>query len=437
MRMNQPSEKVQEHYGTIAHWFNHQKIGSIKPGSQSISENILLIAENLPDFYISPQVGDEVCYRVQKDERNRLYATSIEPLPPPKEGNSIRITVKSWDLRYNGGYGIYGLRKQVPVFALGQYLTDRTRVPEIGDVLQGYLTKHENEHWMLTDISIIDTVNIPDETTLEEERLAAELRYAGSSYAGRVYAARKKQMQSTGVVQAEIPKSNQQIKGNMIFPAFVSLRGRIVKWDDSKGFGFIQSGIEGKQVFFHIKAFHYTKLRPKEGQLVSFYCNQPISEAKQQAVRVVLSEHEEWLYCDAPCEIGASNSNWTKMVFAVPVVAAYLYWVYTLSSIMMLFYMLVSLIAMVYYYIDKNIAKKNSAITKPEKKRRVPENVLHFLGLIGGWPGGLLARMMYNHKTTKQSFVTMFWLIALSNIAITYLLLVCFTNEPMLAFLRK
>lgn len=436
--MNQTLENTQEHYGTIAHWFNHQKIGSIKPDSQSISENILLIAEKLPEFYISPKVGDEVCYRVQKDDKNRLYATSIEPLPPPKEGGLIRITVKSWDLRYNGGYGIYGLRKQVPVFVLGQCLTDRTRVPEIGDVLQGYLTKHENQHWMLTEISIIDKVNMPDEANLEEERLAAELRYAGSSYAGRVYAARKKQDQPSFIPPvAPVDKSKQQIKENMVFPAFMSLRGHIVKWDDEKGFGFIQSGAEDKQVFFHIKAFHYTKLRPKEGQLVSFYCNKPISEARQQAVRVVLSEHEEWLYCDVPYEMGEADDKVKRLLPAVPIVGAYFYWVYTLSLITALFYALISLIAMTCYHTDKCAALQNATLSKSEQKRRIPESTLHFIGLIGGWPGGLLARVICNHKTSKQNFIAMFWLVVLANIAITYTLLIFFAKEPMLAFLRN
>ncbi|KPN70731.1 hypothetical protein AKG09_10540 [Neisseria sp. 83E34] len=362
----------------------------------------------------------------------------MEPLPPPKEGGLIRITVKSWDLRYNGGYGIYGLRKQVPVFVLGQCLTDRTRVPEIGDVLQGYLTKHENQHWMLTEISIIDKVNMPDEANLEEERLAAELRYAGSSYAGRVYAARKKQDQPSFIPPvAPVDKSKQQIKENMVFPAFMSLRGHIVKWDDEKGFGFIQSGAEDKQVFFHIKAFHYTKLRPKEGQLVSFYCNKPISEARQQAVRVVLSEHEEWLYCDVPYEMGEADDKVKRLLLAVPIVGAYFYWVYTLSLITALFYALISLIAMTCYHTDKCAALQNATLSKSEQKRRIPESTLHFIGLIGGWPGGLLARVICNHKTSKQNFITMFWLVVLANIAITYTLLIFFAKEPMLAFLRN
>jgi len=41
---------------------------------------------------------------------------------------------------------------------------------------------------------------------------------------------------------------------------------------------------------------------------------------------------------------------------------------------------------------------------------RVPEAVLHLLGLLGGTPGAFIAMRMFHHKTSKQSFQTMFWL---------------------------
>jgi len=36
--------------------------------------------------------------------------------------------------------------------------------------------------------------------------------------------------------------------------------------------------------------------------------------------------------------------------------------------------------------------------------------VLHLLGLLGGTPGAFIAMRMFHHKTSKQSFQTMFWL---------------------------
>jgi uncharacterized membrane protein YsdA (DUF1294 family) len=46
---------------------------------------------------------------------------------------------------------------------------------------------------------------------------------------------------------------------------------------------------------------------------------------------------------------------------------------------------------------------------------RVPESNLHFAALVGGWPGALVARRVFHHKTTKQPFRTIFWLTVVAN----------------------
>ncbi|EPM70035.1 hypothetical protein A3SM_28103, partial [Pseudomonas syringae pv. actinidiae ICMP 18886] len=45
--------------------------------------------------------------------------------------------------------------------------------------------------------------------------------------------------------------------------------------------------------------------------------------------------------------------------------------------------------------------------------QRTPENVLHTVELLGGWPGALLAQQAFRHKTRKVSFQVVFWLIVL------------------------
>lgn len=50
---------------------------------------------------------------------------------------------------------------------------------------------------------------------------------------------------------------------------------------------------------------------------------------------------------------------------------------------------------------------------------RIPEASLHILGLLGGWPGALVARHTFRHKTRKQPFVFVFWLVAAINVAAT------------------
>ncbi|MFK4835090.1 DUF1294 domain-containing protein [Microbacterium sp. ZW T2_14] len=60
-----------------------------------------------------------------------------------------------------------------------------------------------------------------------------------------------------------------------------------------------------------------------------------------------------------------------------------------------------SLVTFAAYGIDKSAARRSAG--------RVPEQTLLLLGLIGGWPGGLVAQQLFRHKTRKRSFRRAFW----------------------------
>jgi uncharacterized membrane protein YsdA (DUF1294 family) len=55
---------------------------------------------------------------------------------------------------------------------------------------------------------------------------------------------------------------------------------------------------------------------------------------------------------------------------------------------------------------------------------RTPEANLHAIALLGGWPGALVARRVFRHKTTKQPFRTIFWGTVIANCAALAWLLV-------------
>jgi uncharacterized membrane protein YsdA (DUF1294 family) len=46
---------------------------------------------------------------------------------------------------------------------------------------------------------------------------------------------------------------------------------------------------------------------------------------------------------------------------------------------------------------------------------RTSESTLHTIAPMGGWPGALLARRTFRHKTTKQAFRTIFWSTVIAN----------------------
>ena len=55
-----------------------------------------------------------------------------------------------------------------------------------------------------------------------------------------------------------------------------------------------------------------------------------------------------------------------------------------------------SLACLVAYALDKSAAIRG--------RRRIPERTLLALGLVGGWPGALIAQRLFRHKTAKASF---------------------------------
>jgi uncharacterized membrane protein YsdA (DUF1294 family) len=63
-------------------------------------------------------------------------------------------------------------------------------------------------------------------------------------------------------------------------------------------------------------------------------------------------------------------------------------------------YCLMSIFTFGTYALDKSAARR--------KQRRIRENILHSLSLLGGWPGAVIAQRFLNHKSRKQSFQIMF-----------------------------
>ena len=77
------------------------------------------------------------------------------------------------------------------------------------------------------------------------------------------------------------------------------------------------------------------------------------------------------------------------------------------------YYLLINLITLTVYAVDKSSAIKN--------RWRVKELHLHILAFIGGWWGALIAQQFTRHKSVKKSFLFMFSLTLLANILLLVL----------------
>ncbi|MCP5004057.1 MAG: DUF1294 domain-containing protein [Planctomycetes bacterium] len=73
-------------------------------------------------------------------------------------------------------------------------------------------------------------------------------------------------------------------------------------------------------------------------------------------------------------------------------------------------YIVTSLITFIMYFFDKSAARKGTWRTR--------ESTLHTLSLVGGWPGAVVARQMFRHKTTKKSFRCFFWITIFLNCSV-------------------
>lgn len=71
-----------------------------------------------------------------------------------------------------------------------------------------------------------------------------------------------------------------------------------------------------------------------------------------------------------------------------------------------------SIILFILYAYDKAQAKG--------KGSRIPEVTLHWLALLGGWPGGWLGRATFRHKTRKSVFTLVLVLATAIHVFIWY-----------------
>jgi uncharacterized membrane protein YsdA (DUF1294 family)/cold shock CspA family protein len=181
-------------------------------------------------------------------------------------------------------------------------------------------------------------------------------------------------------------------------------KGRLCSWNDQKCFGFIEPGDGGKQVFIHISAFSNRNRKPQTGDVVSY----------------ALSADRQGRPCAASATLPGdilpsrrkSNSKALAVIGAIlflSVVGISVAWSKLPPAIFGL-YLIASLITFMMYAADKSAAKRG--------RWRTPERILHWLSLIGGWPGGLIAQQTLRHKSQKESFRTMFWITVFLNMGI-------------------
>lgn len=205
-------------------------------------------------------------------------------------------------------------------------------------------------------------------------------------------------------------------------------QGRLVEWFDEKGYGFIQPNDDSKdRVFLHIKDFARQGPRPILGCALEYnvlvdaqgrYRAQQVSylkasqTQKSRTQKVSLKKTEQ-------------GQRWSPMQIASVAYIVFLALLVLLGRLSGLVLLLISVMNAASYWVyaqDKEAAQNG--------QRRVPENTLHLLSFLGGWPAAWLAQQKLRHKTQKQPFRKIYFCTILFNIVLILWLISPFNSLP-------
>lgn len=184
--------------------------------------------------------------------------------------------------------------------------------------------------------------------------------------------------------------------------------GLIKTWHDERGFGFITPAGGGQAIFVHVTAFSGSlSERLLQKTEVSFEIETGADGRKRAKHVLFISSVRA-----GSRSSGKSAAPWGTGSLLALAGFALAYLLVTLAwgthVLLALGYAVLSLVCALFYWQDKGAAQK--------KQRRVPEATLLMLGLLGGWPGAIVAQQTLRHKTSKVSFRIAFWATVVLNV---------------------
>lgn len=191
--------------------------------------------------------------------------------------------------------------------------------------------------------------------------------------------------------------------------------GQLKSWNAERGFGFIEPAGGGQEIFLHVSTVPTHFRPPKIGQRFTFDIELN-REGKKRASNVGApadSQSRRPGRRPATLERPDRPAAWSAAsMLAIPVFVAVYIAVAMTRNVSLWFaaaYVSFSLVSLLAYAIDKSAAVAG--------RWRISEQSLLLLGLIGGWPGGLIAQQLLRHKSSKASFRNAFWGTVVMNIA--------------------
>ncbi|MDX2370317.1 MAG: DUF1294 domain-containing protein [Colwellia sp.] len=187
------------------------------------------------------------------------------------------------------------------------------------------------------------------------------------------------------------------------------MKGKLIKWNPDRAFGFIAPNGGGEHVFIHKTALSNRKRTPKINDVITF------SITKDNNGRYCASEAT---FSGEKFKKKSANkvskfSIYLSVLFLTGITTAY--FMGQFPQIILLGYYCISVITIFAYAFDKSKAQRGAW--------RTSENTLHLFSFLGGWPGAAIAQQLLRHKSQKQAFRNVFWLtVAVNSSALLWLL---------------
>jgi len=172
----------------------------------------------------------------------------------------------------------------------------------------------------------------------------------------------------------------------------VTMQGYIIHFNKEKAYGFIRSETQEENIFVHISEVKNAQ-ELSQGQAVTFELK--TTPKGLSAINVIAGKKQYSPYLI----FGVISFVFILLLFAYLSQQIHLLIAYLLS---------INLTTFLLYGYDKLISSGEYL--------RVPELNLQALSLLGGSPAALLAQKFFRHKTIKESFQLVYWVIVILQI---------------------
>ncbi|OOG47250.1 hypothetical protein B0E52_04075 [Rhodanobacter sp. C06] len=184
-------------------------------------------------------------------------------------------------------------------------------------------------------------------------------------------------------------------------------QGRVIEWNDERGYGQIVTHGDQQRIFLHIKYFAAGRTRRPKVDDILTYAVVAGERGRPRADAVAFAATKPGRGAGAQLSKGSVLPVWGVTLFVAVLFA--MAWQERVPWLVLAAYGAMSTVTFLVYWRDKRAAQ--------EGRWRTPESTLQGLALLCGWPGAWLAQGRLRHKSSKRPFLAMFWAMVACNIA--------------------